>query len=102
MVNKIVDFSGSVLNQAKDIVAGSQATEQRVIQSSLDAQKSAVSGSFDFATNFGKSALAAAPSTSPVTASGLVNSVNTTSLKNIYLIAAVGGVVLLLLLMKRK
>lgn len=84
IVNSIVDFSKGVVATAGDIVTDSLAAQEKATNSVLD---------------FGKTALAAAPSTNTTTAAGILSNQSLSSLKIPLLI---GGAVILFLLLKKK
>ncbi len=104
LVSQIADFSGEVLKEARTIVTESMMTQQQAIEGALDFGKSSLdfgAKGLEFGSKgleFGKSALIAAPSTS----ASAGNAIASTQNKNVYIIAAVAGVVGLIFLLKRK
>ena len=84
VVNSIVDFSNRVVSTAGSVVHDSLAAQEKATNAVLD---------------FGKSALAAAPSTSPSTAAGIISS---QTLSNLNIPLLIGGAVLLFLILKKK
>ncbi len=93
LVDRLVDFSGGVLKEARTIVTESMMTTNQAIEGSLNFGKESL--------DFGRAALIASPSTSQAAGSTIASTQNVSSLKNVYLIAAVGAVALIFLL-KRK
>ena len=87
IVNAIVDFSGNVLTEARTIVNESMMVQQQVLEGALE---------------FGKSSLAASPATPAAASQNISAGQQTSTLKPVYIIGAIGGIALLFMFLKRK
>lgn len=83
VVNSIVDFSNGVVETAGKVVTNSLAAQERATNAVLD---------------FGKTALASAPSTTPSTAASILTNQVATNLR---LPLIIGGVIVLYLIIKK-
>lgn len=84
VVNSIVDFSNNVVRSAGEVVHDSLAAQEKATNAVLD---------------FGKTALAAAPSTTPAASAGIISQ---QSLSNLSIPLLIGGAVILFLLLRKK